>query len=104
MPRFSEDLDFSLVKAGLEDNFTELMKKIKGTFEAEDYKLTIKAKMEKTVKSAFLKFEGLLYEIGLSPHRSETISIKVEIDTNPIRCWIRDQCRTQALFVELTAL
>jgi len=83
MPRFSEDLDFSLVKAGLEDNFTELMKKIKGTFEAEDYKLTIKAKVEKTVKSAFLNFEGLLYEIGLSPHRSETISIKVEIDTNP---------------------
>ena len=83
MPRFSEDIDFSLVKTGLEDNFTELMGKIKGTFEAEDYKLTIKAKVEKTVKSAFLKFEGLLYEIGLSPHRAETISIKVEIDTNP---------------------
>jgi predicted nucleotidyltransferase component of viral defense system len=83
MPRFSEDLDFSLVKAGVEDNFTELMKKIKCTFEAEDYKLTIKAKIEKTVKSTFLNFEDLLYEIGLSPHRSETISIKVEIDTNP---------------------
>jgi predicted nucleotidyltransferase component of viral defense system len=83
MPRFSEDLDFSLVKAGLEDDFTELMKNIKSTFETEDYKLTVKAKIEKTVKSAFLKFEGLLYEIGLSSHRSETISIKVEIDTNP---------------------
>lgn len=83
MPRFSEDLDFSLVKAGVEDNFTELMKKTKGIFEAEDYKLTIKAKIEKTVKSAFLKFEGLLYEFGLSPHSSETISIKVEIDSNP---------------------
>jgi predicted nucleotidyltransferase component of viral defense system len=83
MPRFSEDLDFSLVKKELEDNFPELMKKIKSTFESEDYKLTIKAKVEKTVKSAFLKFEGLLYEIGLSPHVTETISIKVEIDTNP---------------------
>jgi len=83
MPRFSEDLDFSLVKAGLEDDFTELMKKIKGTFGAEDYTLTLKAKIEKTVKSAFVKFEGLLFEIGLSPHRSETISIKVELDTNP---------------------
>lgn len=83
MPRFSEDLDFSLVKAGVEDNFTELMKKTKSRFETEDYKMTIKVKIEKTVKSAFLKFEGLLYEIGLSPHRSETISIKVEIDTNP---------------------
>jgi hypothetical protein len=52
-------------------------------FQAEDYSLTIKAKTEKTVKSAFVKFDGLLFEIGLSPHRSETVSIKVEIDTNP---------------------
>ena len=83
MPRFSEDLDFSLTEAGAEDNFKELMKKNKSIFEAENYKSTIKVKTEKTVKSAFLKFEGLLYELGLSSHRSETISIKVEIDTNP---------------------
>lgn len=83
MPRFSEDLDFSLVQAGREDSFNELMKKTKGTFETEDYKLTVKARSEKTVKSAFLRFEGLLYETGLSSHRSETISIKVEIDANP---------------------
>ncbi len=83
IPRFSEDLDFSLIEAGAEDNFNELMKKNKSIFEAENYKLTVKVKTEKTVKSAFIKFEGLLYEIGLSPHRSETVSIKVEIDTNP---------------------
>ena len=83
MPRFSEDLDFSLLESRAEENFIELMKKNKSTFEAENYKLTIKAKTEKTVKSAFLKFESLLYELGLSSHRSETISIKVEIDTNP---------------------
>jgi predicted nucleotidyltransferase component of viral defense system len=83
MPRFSEDLDFSLVKAGTADNFVELMQKAKNAFEAEGYQLTVKAKAEKTVKSAFVKFEGLLYEIGLSVHRSETTSIKVEIDTNP---------------------
>jgi len=83
IPRFSEDLDFSLAKAGLQDDFTELMKKIKGNLEAEDYNLKVRAKIEKTVKSAFVKFEGLLFEINLSPHRSETISIKVELDTNP---------------------
>lgn len=83
MPRFSEDLDFSLVKTGAEDEFTGLMKKSKSNFEVENYKLTIKSKTDKTVKSAFIKFEGLLYELGLSSHRSETISIKVEIDTNP---------------------
>jgi hypothetical protein len=30
-----------------------------------------------------MRFESLLHEIGLSPYRSETVSIKVEIDTNP---------------------
>jgi len=83
MPRFSEDMDFSLAEPGIDDNFTELMKKAKAGFQAEDYSITIKVKTEKTVKSAFIKFDGLLFEIGLSPHRSEVISIKVEIDTNP---------------------
>jgi len=83
MPRFSEDLDFSLVKPGVEDDFKGLMKKAKASFEAEDYSLSIKVKAVKTVKSAFVKFDGLLFELGLSPHRSEVISIKIEIDTNP---------------------
>ena len=83
MQRFSEDLDFSLVSLGIEDSFAELVKKAKASFQSEDYSVSIKAKTEKTVKSAFIKFDGLLFEIGLSPHRSEVISIKVEIDTNP---------------------
>ena len=32
MPRFSEDLDFSLAEPGIEDNFIELMKKAKSKF------------------------------------------------------------------------
>jgi len=83
MPRFSEDLDFSLAAAGAEDKFLEFMKKAKNTFLAEGYSLSIKAREAKTVKAAFLRFEGLLYEIGLSPLREQTLSIKVEIDTNP---------------------
>jgi hypothetical protein len=83
MPRFSEDLDFSLVKQGVEDNFTEFMRKAKTSFETEDYSLSIKVKTAKTVKSAFVKFDGLLFELGLSPHLSEVVSIKIEIDTNP---------------------
>ena len=37
----------------------------------------------KIVHSAFLRFRGLLYELGLSPHRTETLAIKIEIDTHP---------------------
>lgn len=83
MPRFSEDLDFSLIQAGMPDRFTDLMNKAKTVFEAENYEVTVNVKEQKTVKSAFIKFSRLLYELGLSPMVSQTLSIKVEIDTNP---------------------
>jgi hypothetical protein len=83
LPRFSEDLDFSITESGTEDNFAEHMKKVKNRFLAEDYEVTIKAKTNKTVRSAFIKFPGLLYELELSPLSSEVISIKAEIDSNP---------------------
>jgi len=83
LPRFSEDLNFSITESGTEDNFTEHMKKVKKRFLAEDYEVTIKAKTNKTVRSAFIKFPGLLYELELSPLSSEVISIKAEIDSNP---------------------
>lgn len=83
LPRFSEDLDFSLVKPGLDDGFSDVVKAIKAVFEAEGYRVGIKANIKKNVKSAFVKFEGLLFELGYSPHRSEVISIKIELDTNP---------------------
>lgn len=83
MPRFSEDLDFSLSSKNADDNFVDLIKKIKKTFLDEDYFVTIKAKTSGAVKSAFIKFPGLPYEINISPYKSETISIRLEIDTNP---------------------
>ncbi|MDH4201992.1 MAG: nucleotidyl transferase AbiEii/AbiGii toxin family protein [Phycisphaerae bacterium] len=83
MPRFSEDLDFSLKRPAADHNFPDTMKKVKNGFIAEDYQAEVKAKVAKTVMAAFFKFRGLLYELNLSPVSSETISIKVEIDTNP---------------------
>lgn len=83
MPRFSEDLDFSLVRPGTDVRFEECMKKTKSVFERENYMVAIKARIEKTVQHAFIKFEGLLFELGLSPRRTETISIRIEFDTHP---------------------
>ena len=83
MPRFSDDLDFSLAPGARDDGFERLMKKAKSRFAAEGYGVSIKAKVDRAVKWAMLKFEGLLYEVGLSPLDSEKIAIKVEIDTNP---------------------
>jgi len=83
MPRFSEDLDFALAKPEMEDNLRDILLNARKTFQAEDYDISIKVNDTKTVKSAFVKFGGLLFELGLSAHQSETLSIKVEIDTNP---------------------
>jgi predicted nucleotidyltransferase component of viral defense system len=82
MPRFSEDLDFALVKPGLSDNFREVLKNVKDVFQSENYDITVKVSDAKTVKSAFIRYAGLLFELGVSPHRSEVISVKVELDTN----------------------
>lgn len=83
IPRFSEDLDFSLVERGAGAELSRAIQGIESLFRKEAYAVSIKARGEKTVASAFIKFPGLLYEIGLSPHASEVFSIKIEVDTNP---------------------
>ena len=42
-----------------------------------------KPKSERNVHSSFLKFSGLLKELGISSLRDQKISIKIEIDTLP---------------------
>ena len=83
IPRYSEDLDFSLINPEEACDFKRVLKKIKVLFEAENYDIHIQVSPVKTVMSAFLKFPGILYEMGISPHVNEVLSIKFEIDTNP---------------------
>ncbi len=82
LPRFSEDLDFSLAK-GKEHQFSELIKKVKKELESAGYNAVATCNEQKTVCNSFIKFEGLLYEAGISPLKSQKFSIKIEIDTNP---------------------
>lgn len=83
LPRFSEDLDFSLIESGKESGFSKAMMRIESVFRKEAYAVTIAAKSEKAVASAFVKFAGLPYEIGTSAQRSQVFSIKIELDQNP---------------------
>jgi hypothetical protein len=83
MPRYSEDLDFSLVTPGQQDSFTRLLGKVRSAFESEGYVAEVKIRDQGAVKSAFIKFRGLLFELGLSPRHDQALSVRVEIDTNP---------------------
>lgn len=82
LPRFSEDLDFS--QAGKEKiPFGALMDKVVRELELTGYTVSVNVNKEKTVCSAFVKFEGLMFEAGISPLKSQKFSVKIEIDTNP---------------------
>ncbi len=84
VPRYSEDLDFAL-EANREDYaFGDVLGAIAHGFEREGYEIEIMFKESRTaVDKAFVEFPGLLHEVGLSPHASEVLSVKVEVDTNP---------------------
>lgn len=82
LPRFSEDLDFS-GKGYKGHRFVKLIKKIKEELILSGYEISISYDEKKTVYSAFIKFGGLMFEVGLAPIKEQKFSIKIEIDTNP---------------------
>ena len=83
LPRYSEDLDFSLAVPDKDARLTERLRGVKADLEKEAYNVDVRVRDKRTVVSAFIKFRGLLHEIGLSPHAAEVLTVKVEIDTNP---------------------
>jgi hypothetical protein len=83
LPRFSEDLDFCLLQPSKTFNLANTVDYIQRALAAENYQVEIKTSGNTAVKSAWLRFPGLLYELGLSSHQNEILSLKLEIDTNP---------------------
>lgn len=81
--RYSEDLDFALEGNLGSYDFRGYLKAIRSDLTSEGYQIEIKANDQKTVNSAFIRFPGLLYEMGLSPNPNEVLAVKMEVDTNP---------------------
>lgn len=83
IPRYSEDLDFALERAPEAYDFRAYLRQIKRGFLAEAYTIDFKVNDKRVVHKAFIRFRDLLYELGLSAHKSEVLAVKLEIDTNP---------------------
>lgn len=83
IPRYSEDLDFALEQQQEVYNFRGWLETIRRNLTAEGYMIDLRVNDQKVVHSAFVRFPGLLHEVGLSPHASEVIAIKLEVDTKP---------------------
>lgn len=91
--RFSEDLDFSLLKEDPEFSLDTYLKYIEEEFIALGLKVSVRTKVksvESNIESAFLKSETIwsellleysLPQIGLT--HSPSIKIKIEVDTRP---------------------
>lgn len=83
LPRFSEDLDFALERAEAPVAFRDYLKSVAADFAAEGYAVRVTVNDRKTVRAAFVNLPGLPFELGLSPHRSEVLSVKVKLDARP---------------------
>jgi hypothetical protein len=83
MRRFSEDLDFSLIRRKNYD-FSEIISVLRREFKLNGLILETEAKTSKIVQSGMLKFPGLLKTLGLSELKGQKLSIRVEVDFNPL--------------------
>lgn len=81
--RYSEDLDFALEGNPQNYNFRSYLQAIRSELSPEAYSVELKINDQKTVHSAFVRFPGLLFELGLSSQQSEVLAVKIEVDTNP---------------------
>jgi hypothetical protein len=81
--RYSEDLDFALEGNSRGYDFRAFLQDIRHDLEAQGYALALKVSDQKTVQNAFVRFPGLLFDLGLSPHKEEVLAVKIEVDTRP---------------------
>jgi len=83
MPRFSEDLDFTLERGAGSFDLASLLGDVKAGLRREAYAVEVKASTGAVVQKAFVQFPGLQYELGLTPHQDQVFSVKIEVDTRP---------------------
>jgi hypothetical protein len=82
--RHSEDLDFALERAGAGYDFRGYLDAIQADLRREGYGVDLaRVSDQRAVHSAFVRFPGLLHELGLSGHRDEALSVKLEVDARP---------------------
>lgn len=85
--RYSEDLDFSAAENWNPSKFSTYTSKIKSEIKQAGYSCSFSIKEEKTVQKLSIRFEDLLFELGLSSRKNQNLPINIEIDTNPPQGW-----------------
>ena len=102
LPRFSEDLDFSLV-SGAEDSGAAWMGKVKRDLQLAGFLPEVTWNDRKVVRVGWVRVAGILHEAGLAAMPGQNLAIKVEIDTRPpagARCERRIITRHLTFFLQ----
>ena len=92
LPRFSEDLDFSLLKADPAFRLAPYFAALRQEFAALGFEVEITEKQKTAVTdiaSAFLKKSSSLYDINVQGQRA--LKIKFEVDTDPPQLFLSEQ-------------
>ena len=82
LPRFSEDLDFSRISS---DDYDPVgwLRKLRRDLHLAGFDSTVRWLERGPVQVGWIRTASLLAEAGLSGHREQKLSIKIEIDTRP---------------------
>lgn len=102
LPRYSEDLDFSLVSGGGYAG-QKWMAKIKRDLTLAGFSPEVTWNDGKVVHTSWVRIAGLLHDAGLSAMPGQKLSIKLEIDTRPpgdSRCESRVVTRHITFFLQ----
>lgn len=83
LPRYSEDLDFALERGREEFDLRTCLKTVRSELAAEDYRVDVRLREHRTVHGALVRFPEILYDIGLSPHPTEVLAVRIGVDTRP---------------------
>lgn len=93
LPRFSEDLDFSLIKPNPSFELSRYEKAVVAKLQTYGFEVKIETKIKDTsaVQSAFLKANTIKHLIAINApddivktfHSGKKLKIKFEVDTNP---------------------
>lgn len=93
LDRFSEDLDFTLLKSDLNFDFTSFLEGMKKELSAFGFNMEVVQKnknIETSVVSAFMKMNTVGYFLSINDEKktksinhNEKIHIKLEVDTDP---------------------
>jgi hypothetical protein len=83
LPRHSEDLDFTLEGKSAAYDLRGYARTIEAEFHREGYEVETICSVDRIVQSAWIRYRGLLHEMGLSGQQDEIFGLKIEVDTDP---------------------